>query len=152
MELDPVLGLHAGDAAGRGEDRLGDGDALDDRGSSLPGVLGQDLVEVGAGTYEAVVREVVELGPRHLEGLDATAVDAEPLVAQPTGLGGRVDAQLDELATGARCQAVAADLLAREVGLLQHQDVEPGAGQVRGGRGATRTGAHDDDVGRAGCV
>ena len=47
----------------------------------------------------------------------------------------------------ARGQPVAADLLARERGLLQQQDVEPGLREVvRGGR-AGGTGADDDDVG-----
>src|SRR5674476_1183567 len=46
-----VLGLHARDAACCVEDRLRDRDARDDRGAGLAGVLGEELVEVGAGTY-----------------------------------------------------------------------------------------------------
>ena len=46
-------------------------------------------------------------------------------------------------------QAVAADLLAGERRLLQHQDVEPGAGEVVGRGGSGRTCTDDDDVGVA---
>jgi len=115
-------------------------------------VLGEELVEVGAGTYEAVVREVIELGPRHLERLDASSVDAKALVAQPSGFGGGVDAELDELAGRPRRQAISADLLAGEVGLLEDEDVEAGTGQVRGGGGATGASADDDDIGARGYV
>ena len=66
---------------------------------------------------------------------------------QPAGLGAGVDAHGDELLDRARGEAVAADLLAGEGGLLQQQHVEPGAGQVGTRRSSRRAGADDDDVG-----
>ncbi len=75
------------------------------------------------------------------------ADDAQALVAQPAGLLADVDAHGDQGLDRARGQPVAADLLARERGLLQQQHVEPGLRQVEGGGRAGRPGADDDDVG-----
>jgi hypothetical protein len=112
----------------------------------LLGVAGELLVEVVALADQAVVREGGEIGPVELEP-DAAADDPQALVAQPAGLLGDVDAHGDELLDRARGEAVAADLLARELGLLQEQDVETGLGEVVRGRGAGWPRAHDDHIG-----
>ena len=78
------------------------------------------------------------------------ADDAQALVADPAVLLGRRDAQGDQLPDGARRQAVAADLLAGEVRLLEEQDVQPAHGEVGGGRRPAWAGADDDDIGTLG--
>src|SRR5690606_28742104 len=96
--------------------------------------------------------ETLQLGPVELEA-QAAADHAQALVAHPAGTVD-VDPHVHELLDGARGEAVTADLLPGEAGLLQHQHVEPGACEVEGGRGTGGTGADDDDVGvsLAGCV
>ena len=140
------LGADADDAAGGlVEDRAGDGSALVQPGAVLLRMPGQDVVEVEPGAHQAVVGVVGEVGPRHLEAMP-TADDPQALVLDPARLV-EVDAHPDELAHRARGQSVAADLLARERGLLEQQDVDARLGEIaRRGR-ATRTGADDDDVG-----
>ena len=140
------LGGDADDAAGGVvEDRAGDGGALVQPRAVLLRVPGEDVVEVEPGAHQPVVGVLGEVRPRHLEAMPA-ADDAQALVPDPAGLV-EVDAHPDELADRARGQPVAADLLAREGGLLEQQDVDARLGQVaRRGR-AAGTGADDDDVG-----
>ena len=98
---------------------------------------------------QAVVGEAGDVGPRQGQA-HAAADDPQALVADPAVLGGRRDAEADELLDRARGEAVAADLLAGEVRLLQQHDVEAGHGEVcRGGRPGG-SGADDDDVGPLG--
>ncbi len=140
-------GGDAGDAAGAVvDDRAADVAALEQAGAGLLGVAGELLVEVVALADESVVRVRGQLRPVELEA-DTAADDAQPLVAQPAGLLGDVDAHGDELLDRARGEAVAAHLLARELGLLQEQHVETGLGEVVRGRGAGRPRAHDDHIG-----
>ena len=117
--------------------------------SSAPAVdrpLGEQVVEVQPGADQAVVGEAGQLGPVQLEP-DPAADDPQALVVQPAGLGRGVDAHPDQLLDRARGQPVAADLLPRELGLLQQQHPYAVPGQVVRGRRATGTGADDDDVG-----
>ncbi|GAA3124411.1 hypothetical protein GCM10020001_051440 [Nonomuraea salmonea] len=147
-ELPAVLGGDADDvAAAVVEDRACDGDALHQAYAVLDRVGGDDLVEVLPGADEPEVREALELRPVELEA-QAAADDAQALVPDPAGRVD-VDAHVLELLDGARGQAVAADLLAGEPGLLQEQHVEAVLREVPGGGGAGGAGADDDDIGIA---
>ena len=77
----------------------------------------------------------------------AAADHAQPLVAHPALVRGHRDSHADELADGVRGEAVAADLVPRERGLLQED--HPGAElrKVMRRCGTTGAGADDDDVG-----
>ena len=143
----PSLALHAGDAAGAVvDDRGADVAALVQPRARLLRLPGELLVEVVALADEAVVRVGGEIRPVQLEP-DAAADDPQALVPQPARLFGDVDAHGDELLGGARGEAVAAHLLARERGLLQQQDVESGLGQVVRGGGTGWPGPDDDHIG-----
>ena len=96
-------------------------------------MTGEELVEVHPGADHAVGREGGQLGPRQLQPV-AGADDAQAVVARPAGCL-QVDAHRDELAHRARG------------GLLQHQHVDAGLGEMEGGGGSGRTGSDDDDVG-----
>ena len=109
-------------------------------------MVGKEVVEVAAVAAQPVGREVGEVGPLELERLFATAVDAQSFVMQPAGLDGGVDAELGQRAGGTRSEAVATDLLAREVGLLEEGDVHPALSQVRSGRGAAWSRSDDHDI------
>ena len=135
-----VLAMHAGDPAGplvpdRRRDRGGDphpGAGLDREG-------GQHLVEVAPGPDQTEVREVLQDRPGQLQA-GAAADHPQALVLDPVRAGD-VDAQGEHLLDAARGQAVTADLVPREGGLLQQQHVDAGAGQIGGGR-RTRPGRH----------
>jgi len=114
----------------------------------LDRVPGEDVVEVHPGAHEAVGRELRRVGPVELQPV-AAADDPQALVLDPSVVFGRGHPQGDELADRPRRQAVAADLLAGEGGLLQQQDVEPRHGQVCRRRRAAGAGTDDDDVGSA---
>ena len=125
-------GRDAGDAAGPVvEQRAGDVDALEQPGAGLLRVPGQDLVEVGPGADQAVARIAGQVRPVQLDPA-AAADDAQALVAQPAVALGDRHAHAGQRLDRARGQAVAADLLPREAGLLQHQHVQAGRGQVIG--------------------
>ena len=98
------------------------------------------------GADQAVVGPGRQPRPVHLDDLPA-AEDPQALVPDPAGGRGDVDAHVGERLDPARREPVAADLLARERGLLEDGDVETGLRQVPGGARAGRTGAHDEDVG-----
>src|SRR5690606_30266244 len=88
-----------------------------------------------------------EVGPGQLQPHPA-AVDAQPVVTDPTVRGIDTDPHLDQLLDRPRGETVAADLLPGEGRLLQHEHVEPGLREVvRRGR-AAGPGTDDDDVGR----
>jgi len=142
-----VLGRDARDAAGAVvKDRAVDVGVLKQRGARRDGVLRQHVVEVGAGTDEAVGREVGEVRPVHLERFGASAVDTQALVVEPAVLLRGVDAQSRECPRGAGGQAVAAHLLTRKLRLLQQRHVQPVLRQVGRGRRPSRAGPDDDDV------
>ena len=73
-----------------------------------------DLVEVEPGPDQAVARVAGQLGPVQLEP-DATADDPQALVGQPAVLLVDRHAHAGQRLDRARGQAVAADLLPREV-------------------------------------
>ena len=143
-----ALGVHADDAAGVVEQRVGDGDPGVQPGAGRLRVVGEQGVELAAPADQAVVGPVVQLRPVDLDDL-AAAVHAQALVPHPAGGRRGVDAHVLERLDPARGEPVAADLLAREGGLLEDDDVEPGAGEPVGGAGAGRAGADDEDVGGA---
>jgi hypothetical protein len=121
-------------------------------------LAGEDLVEVEPGAHQAVAGVGGQLGPGQLQA-HPPAEDAQAAVVQPAGLLARVDPHTVQLADRPRGEPVAADLLAREGGLVQQQHVQPGLGKVVGGGRPGRPGPHHDDVGvlpgaaggRAGC-
>ena len=142
----------AGDAVGAlVEHGAGHGDALEQPGAGLLGPAGEHLVQVGPGPDQAVPRVAGQLGPGQFQPL-ARADDAQALVADPAVLLADADAHGHQRPDPARGQAVPAHLLPRERGLLQHQDVKPGLGQVKGGRRTSRPGADHDDVGVVGAA
>ena len=127
------------------EDRVADGRALLQGRAGLLGLAGEDLVEVGPRPDEPVVGEARELGPGELEP-HAAAVDPQAVVAEPTCLGADVDTHREQRPDGARGEAVAANLLARERRLLEEAYVEAGLRQVVGGGRAGGSGTDDDHV------
>src|SRR4029453_1960792 len=72
-------------------------------------------------------------------------VDPQPLVPLEPRVAG-VDAKAPQLHDRAGGEAVAADLLPRERGLLDHEHVESAAGEVVGHGGTSRTRADDQGV------
>ncbi len=140
-------GVHADDPSGAlVEQRTGHGGPLVQPGTDLHRVAGQQVVEVKPRTDQAVVGPARQLRPGQLQA-DAAADDAKPPVTGPSGHGRGVETHVHEAANGPRGQPVATDLLAGEGRLLQQEHVEPGAGEMVGGRGATGTRADHDDVG-----
>ena len=109
-------------------------------------LAGQNLVEVLAAPDQAVGRVVAELGPRDFETVPA-ADDAQALVVQPAVLRRSVDLHVVQLLDRAWGQAIAADLLAGEGRLLEHEDVEALSCEVIGSGRACRPSANDDDIG-----
>jgi hypothetical protein len=109
-------------------------------------VVDQRGVEVEPRAHEAVVRHGVELRPRQIQNQpgasDPEAVDARPL--GPLGL----DPEVFETLHCARRQAVAADLLARELRLVDQEHAAPRARQPVRRRGAAGPAADDDRVER----
>jgi glycine/D-amino acid oxidase-like deaminating enzyme len=77
----------------------------------------------------------------------AAAVHPEPLVPHPAGLRGGVDADVLQRLDAAGGEPVTADLLAREVRLLQDDDLAPRLPELPRRRGPGRSGADDEDVG-----
>jgi hypothetical protein len=76
--------VHADDAAGLVEDRIGDGHAgVQPRPRRLR-VVGQQGVELAAAADQAVGRPVLQVRPVDLDDLAAT-VHAQPLVPDPPG-------------------------------------------------------------------
>ena len=120
--------------------------ALDQVRAGLLGESGQHVVELRARTREAVVGKLFQLGPEELEGLLAAAVGAQAAVVDPARFLADVDAEADQLLGGARREAVAAHLVARERGLLQEGDAEALVGQPLRRGGPARACADDDDV------
>ncbi|MNW56559.1 hypothetical protein D3C74_342840 [compost metagenome] len=119
--------------------------ALEQLGARALRVLGERLVEVHARAGEPVGRVGLELGPGQLPRASARD-DAQALVADPAVLGAGGDAHAHELADGPRGQPVAADLVAREGGLLEEEDVQARRGAVVRGRGPCWARTDDDDV------
>jgi hypothetical protein len=137
-------GLHAEDAAIVAEDGAGHGDTFGQPGAGLLRGAGQRLVEVEPAPDQAVPGVAGQLGPGQLEP-DPAADDAQPLVPHPAVLLADGHAHADQGPDGTRGQPVTADFLPRERGLLQHQHVDPGAGQVaRSGRTGWPGPDHDD--------
>ena len=112
---------------------------------------GEHVIEVEPGPDQAVVRDAGQFRPIQLQP-DPTADHPEALVLQPSRLLGGVDAHPDQLAGGARCEAVTTDFLPRKGRLLKEQHAQAVTGHVIGGRGAAGTSADDDDVGLVGDV
>ena len=131
----PSLVGHAGDPASPVvKYRASDVGPLDQAHAGLLRVPGQDLVEVCPGADEAVTGIAGQLWPVQLDPA-AAADDAQALVAQPSVVLGDRDAHRGQRLDRARGKAVAADLLPREVRLLQHQHVKARRRQVvRNGR------------------
>jgi hypothetical protein len=107
-------------------------------------VVRQELVELGPRHHQAEVRERLEVRPRELER-HAPRADPQPLVPlEPRVVG--VDAQAPKLDDRTRREAVAADLLPGERGLLDHEHVQAVAGEVVRRGGASRSRADDQGV------
>ena len=124
----------SGDAAGVVPDGFGNAVPLQDFRACGLRVAGQLLVEAKPGADQAVLWEVGNVRPGQLHG-PAARNQAQALVAAPA-LTFRVrQAELLDFTDGARREAVAADLLARETGFLQHGDFDAGPGQVISGGG-----------------
>src|SRR5205085_11249190 len=113
-------------------------------GARLARVIEEQGVEIGPGLHETDVRQFVELGPRQLER-DAPADDPQTVRARPLGPVRR-DAYLMQGLDCARRETVAADLLAREMRLVDDDDTASARGEVVRGCGSRRTTAHDGDV------
>ncbi|MPM89140.1 hypothetical protein SDC9_136248 [bioreactor metagenome] len=99
--------------------------------TGLHGRAGQQVVEDRTRTDQAEIRKCRQLGPGHRERLGSSAVDAQPLVANPSRRRAGVDAQPAQHPHGARGQPVAAHLLTGELGFLQEQNIETLTGQER---------------------
>ncbi len=158
---EPVLGASlppavscaddADDAAGAVvQHRAGDVDALLRPGARLLGVPGQQSGRSRAGCGPGrspgswtgrASRSSIRPPPPMIR---------RPLLRSQPSLCPASDAHRGQGLDRARGQPVAADLLAREPALLQHQHVQPGAGQVVRRRRPGRAGADDDDVGCVG--
>lgn len=144
----PVTSGHADDPSGAlVEDGVVDVGALNQVGPQLDRMPGDQVVEVGAVAGESVGRVVGQRWPVEGERLHASAVDPQALVVEPAGFLGDVDAQAGQDAGGTWREAVATDLLAREVRLLEQRHLQAATGQVSGGGCTTGSGSDDDDVG-----
>ena len=110
----------------------GHGHALEEPRARLLRRAGEDLVEVEPGPDQPVAGIAGQFGPGQLEP-DPAADDPQALVPDPAVLLADRHAHADQGLDRAGGEAVAADLLPREVSLLQHQHVHPGPGQVGGG-------------------
>lgn len=103
------------DAAVRRAEGFGDAVPLENGGAGGLGMPGQLLVEAQARADQAVGGEIGDFRPGQLDS--AAACDQpEALVAPPATLFGVRQAELLDLADGARSEPVAADLFAREPG------------------------------------
>ena len=118
---------------------------LDGVRAGLLRTLEQQLIEPQPGHHEPEVRPGAELGPRQIDRhvLRVDAQTEDPLEAWVVG----VDPHPLDRADAAGRQAVAADLLAWERGLVDEGDVDPVAREVIGGRRPTRAGTDDQHVG-----
>jgi hypothetical protein len=143
------LGLNADGVAVLVQHRAGDVHIGPQDRAGFDRTPGQHVVEVEAGTHQTVVRKAGQVGPVQLEAYPA-ADHPEALVLQPAGLLRGVHTHPDQLPGGPRREPVTADLLARELGLLQKQDPESVPGHVIGRRGTARARADHDHVGFVG--
>ena len=116
-------------------------------GSRRARVLGELVVEARAGQRQPVAGEGVLLVPGELQAV-AAAHHAQTPVGDPALLTGGGQSDQLELAHRSWGQAVAADLLAGEAGLLEGDDIEALLGQIVRGGGAARPGTHHDHIGR----
>src|SRR6266496_1533558 len=128
------------------QQRAGDVDAFQQPGAGLLRVPGQDLVEVEPGPHQPETGVAGQVRPGNLDPA-AAADDPQALVPQPAVPLADRHAHGGQRLDRPRGEAVAADLLPGEPGLLQYQHVQPGGGQVEGHRRAGRAGPDDDDVG-----
>jgi hypothetical protein len=140
-----------------GERRLGADDpaVLDQRRSSvgrlhhphsgLLRVFQQEVVEAQPRHHQPVVRPGLELGPWEIDRdvLRMHAQADDPLEARIA----RVHAHAFHGADASRSEAVSANLLAREAGLVDGGDVDAVTSEVVSGGRSTWAGAHDQDVG-----
>ena len=117
------------------EHRAGHGHPFEEPRPGLLRRAGEDLVEVEPGPDQAVTGIAGQFGPGQLEP-DPAADDPQALVPDPAVLLADRHAHADQGLDRAGGEAVAADLLPREAGLLQEQHVHSGPGQVGGGRRA----------------
>ena len=124
-----------------GRDRFG---LLHQASPGLHGPLHEQVIESVPRHHEPVSGERGQFGPRQLEH-GVPRIDAKTDHLLEAGVLG-VDPHVADRRDPARRQTVAADLLARERGPLDDGDVDPVPGEVIGGRRATRTGPHDQDV------
>ncbi|MPN15350.1 hypothetical protein SDC9_162681 [bioreactor metagenome] len=144
-ERTTVLGPHTDDPPAA-QHRLGDVRPLDQPGTATDGVAGEQLVQLRPSPGHAVVREVGQLGPVEGERTPVAAVDPQPTVVHPAGILRGVQAETDQLLDRPGSQAVTADLVPGEGGLLQQCDVEAQTGQVGGSGGAAGAGTDDHHV------
>jgi hypothetical protein len=118
---------------------LQDGDALG------PGPVHQGGVELGAAGDGRVAAAAA--GEREGDLVAGRSPHHHVVHRLPRGHGRGVETEALQQAQRPGGEAVAADLVPREAGLVHHHDLAPGARQGDGRRGPGRAGADDDRVG-----
>jgi hypothetical protein len=118
--------------------------AFEDRDALGPGPVHQGGVELGAPGDRRVGAPTA--GQREGDLVAGRAPHDDVVDRLPRGDRRRVQPQAVQQPQGSGGQAVAADLVPGEGGLVHHHDVAPAARQGDGRRGPGRAGADDDRV------
>ena len=128
---------------GRILDHLGDGEFFFEASSRTLRTLDQRVVEFHARTGHSVSGKRGLVWPLHVDCVAASNHRQSSVTSPSRG----IDTHEDELLNGGRSKPITADLVTRETGLINEENINTKGREVVSGRRTAGAGADYDDVG-----